>query len=119
MNESDDYADLAGLSFVRGYLKLYAKKLGVNEATVLEPFDLWKAEQLGDAKHKATKSGMGDEQPATGPGQATMIFAGAIIIVLIVAGATISYMESEQSESEVITTLPSVESSDPAKIHPN
>ena len=52
--ESDDYADLAGLSFVRGYLKLYAKK-GVNEAAVLEPFDLWKAEQSGDAKHKATK----------------------------------------------------------------
>ncbi len=110
--ESDDYADLAGLSFVRGYLKLYAKKLGVNEATVLEPFDLWKAEQLGDAKHKATKSGMSDEQPATGPGKATMIFAGAIIVVLIAAGATLSYMESEQSESEVIATLPSAESSD-------
>ena len=42
--ESDDYSELAGLSFVRGYLKLYAKKLGINEATVLEPFDRWKAE---------------------------------------------------------------------------
>ncbi|MEE2820968.1 MAG: RodZ domain-containing protein [Pseudomonadota bacterium] len=110
--ESDDYADLAGLSFVRGYLKLYAKKLGVNEAAVLEPFDLWKAEQSGDAKHKATKPGMDDEQPAAGPGKATIIFATAVIVVLIVSGATLSYMESEQSESEVIATLPSVESSD-------
>ena len=110
--ESDNYADLAGLSFVRGYLKLYAKKLGVTEATVLEPFDLWKAEQLGDAKHKATKSGIGDEQPVAGPGKATMIFAGAIIVVLIAAGATLSYTESEQPESEVIATIPSVESSD-------
>ena len=110
--ESDDYSDLAGLSFVRGYLKLYAKKLGVNEATVLEPFDLWKAEQVGDAKHKATKSGMGDEQPAAGPGKATMIFAGAVIVVLVVAGAILSYTESEPLESEVIATLPSVESSD-------
>ena len=110
--ESDDYADLAGLSFVRGYLKLYAKKLGVSEAEVLEPFDLWKAEQSGDAKHKATKSGMGDEQPAAGPGKATMIFAAAVLVVLIAAGATLSFIESEQSESEVIATPPSVESSD-------
>ena len=110
--ESDDYADLAGLSFVRGYLKLYAKKLGVNEAAVLEPFDLWKAEQSGDAKHKATKSGMGDQQPATGPGKPTMIFAAAVVVVLIAAGATLSYLESEQAESEVIATQPSLESSD-------
>ncbi|MAW25981.1 MAG: hypothetical protein CMQ84_08365 [Gammaproteobacteria bacterium] len=110
--ESDDYADLAGLSFVRGYLKLYAKKLGVNEAAVLEPFDLWKAEQSGDAKHKATKSGMGDQQLATGPGKPTMIFAAAVVVVLIAAGATLSYMESEQAESEVIATQPSLESSD-------
>ncbi len=109
--ESDDYADLAGLSFVRGYLKLYAKKLGVNEAAVLEPFDLWKAEQSGDAKHKATKSGMGDQQLATGPGKPTMIFAAAVVVVLIAAGATLSYMESEQAESEVIATQPSLESS--------
>ena len=110
--ESDDYADLAGLSFVRGYLKLYAKKLGVNEAAVLEPFDLWKAEQSGDAKHKATKSGMGDQQPATGPGKPTIVFAAAVILVLIAAGAILSYMESEQSESEVIATRPSLELSD-------
>ncbi len=109
--ESDDYADLAGLSFVRGYLKLYAKKLGVNEAAVLEPFDLWKAEQSGDAKHKATKSGMGDQQLATGPGKPTMIFAAAVVVVLIAAGATLSYTESEQAESEVIATQPSLESS--------
>ena len=29
--EADDYGQLAGLSFVRGYLKLYSKKLGVDE----------------------------------------------------------------------------------------
>ena len=110
--ESDDYADLAGLSCVRGYLKLYAKKLGVNEAAVLEPFDLWKAEQSGDAKHKATKSGMGDQQPSTGPGKPTMIFAASVVVVLIVAGATLSYMEPEQAESEVIAARPSLESSD-------
>ena len=40
--ESDEYSQLAGLSFVRGYLKLYAKKLGVDEALVLETFDRWK-----------------------------------------------------------------------------
>ena len=48
--ESDEYSQLAGLSFVRGYLKLYAKKLGVDEALVLETFDRWKAEQIGGSR---------------------------------------------------------------------
>ena len=34
--ESDNYSELAGLSFVRGYLKLYAKKLGINDDETLE-----------------------------------------------------------------------------------
>ena len=55
---------------------------------------------------------MGDQQPATGPGKPTMIFAAAVVVVLIAAGATLSYMESEQAEFEVIATQPSLESSD-------
>ena len=39
--ESDEYSELAGLSFVRGYLKLYAKKLGVDEAYVQLETHVW------------------------------------------------------------------------------
>lgn len=43
--EGDDYRSLASLGFVRGYLRLYAKKLGLDESVVLEPFDRWSEAQ--------------------------------------------------------------------------
>lgn len=50
--EQDHYQDLAGLGLVRGYLKLYARKVGLDEQVVLEPFDRWRADveqQMGGA----------------------------------------------------------------------
>ena len=40
--EQDDYSGLSGLSFVRGYLQIYARKLGLPEADILGPFDAWR-----------------------------------------------------------------------------
>lgn len=40
--EANDYSALSGLSFVRGYLQIYARKLGLPEADVLGPFDAWR-----------------------------------------------------------------------------
>ncbi|NCX49764.1 MAG: helix-turn-helix domain-containing protein, partial [Gammaproteobacteria bacterium] len=88
--ESDDYSELAGLSFVRGYLKLYAKKLGVNEADILEPFDRWKAEQSGEPIQTMSTTGVGVQQPSSGPGKGTMAAAAVVVMVLIAAGAFIS-----------------------------
>jgi len=110
--ESDDYSELAGLSFVRGYLKLYAKKLGVNESDVVEPFDRWKAEQSGEPVQATSTAGVGVQEPSSGPSQGTMIAAAAVVVVLIVAGAVISYMDSDEPEPEVAVVLPQNEPSD-------
>jgi len=110
--ESDDYSELAGLSFVRGYLKLYAKKLGVNEAEVVEPFDRWKAEQSGEPVQATSTAGVGVQEPSSGPSQSTMIAAAAVVVVLIAAGAVISYMDSDEPEPEVAVVLPQNEPSD-------
>ena len=110
--ESDDYSELAGLSFVRGYLKLYAKKLGVNEADILEPFDRWKAEQSGEPIQTMSTTGVGVQQPSSGPGKGTMAAAAVVVMVLIAAGAFISYMDSDDAEPEVAVVVPQDEQSD-------
>jgi len=110
--ESDDYSELAGLSFVRGYLKLYAKKLGVNEADILEPFDRWKAEQSGEPIQTMSTTGVDVQQPSSGPGKGTMAAAAVVVMVLIAAGAFISYMDSDDAEPEVAVVVPQDEQSD-------
>ena len=110
--ESDDYSELAGLSFVRGYLKLYAKKLGVNESDILEPFDRWKAEQSGEPIQTISTTGVGVQEPSSGPGKGTMAAAAVVVMVLIAAGAFISYMDSDDAEPEVAVVVPQEELSD-------
>jgi cytoskeleton protein RodZ len=110
--ESDDYSELAGLSFVRGYLKLYAKKLGVNEADIVEPFDRWKSEQSGEPIQTISTTGVGVHEPSSGPGKGTMAAAAVVVMVLIAAGAFISYMDSDDAEPEVAVAVPQEEQSD-------
>lgn len=116
--ESDDYSELAGLSFVRGYLKLYAKKLGVNESDVVEPFDRWKAEQSGEPVQTSSSSGISVQEPSSGPSQGMIIAAGVLVVVLISVGSVISYMDSAKSESEVSAVLPKSESSGVSVVTP-
>ena len=110
--ESDDYSELAGLSFVRGYLKLYAKKLGINESTVLEPFDRWKAEDSGEPTHAAGAKGRGSNEPSSGPSKGTIAVAISVIFVLVITGIVISYMESDESDSDVAVVSPQNQPSD-------
>ena len=110
--ESDDYSELAGLSFVRGYLKLYAKKLGINEATVLEPFDRWKAEDSGEPIQAAAARGRGSNEPSSGPSKGTIAVAISVIFVLVIAGIVISYMESDESDSDAVVVTPQNQPSD-------
>ncbi len=100
--ESDEYSQLAGLSFVRGYLKLYAKKLGVDEALVLETFDRWKAEQIGGSR-PAQPSNSRPQEASSGPSRVALILAAMALAGLIVAGVVISYLES--SEAELVVTV--------------
>ena len=93
--EGDEYSGLAGLSFVRGYLKLYAKKLGVDEAHVLETFDRWKAEQIGGPR-QAHLSTSRTQEPSTGPSRLSLIVAAMALMGLVVAGSIISYLESNE-----------------------
>ena len=116
--ESDDYSELAGLSFVRGYLKLYAKKLGVNESDVVEPFDRWKAEQSGEPVQTSSSSGVSVQEPSSGPSQGMIIAAGVLVVVLISVGSVISYMDSAKSEPEVSAVLPKSESSGVSVVTP-
>ena len=110
--ESDDYSELAGLSFVRGYLKLYAKKLGINESTVLEPFDRWKAEDSGEPIQAAGAKGRGSNEPSAGPSKGTIAVAISVIFVLVIAGIVISYMESDESDSDAVVVTPQNQASD-------
>jgi cytoskeleton protein RodZ len=110
--ESDDYSELAGLSFVRGYLKLYAKKLGINETTVLEPFDRWKAEDSGEPIQAAGAKGRGSNEPSAGPSKGTIAVAISVIFMLVIAGIVISYMESDESDSDVAVVPPQNQPSD-------
>jgi cytoskeleton protein RodZ len=98
--ESDEYADLAGLSFVRGYLKLYSKKLGVDETEVLESFDRWKAEQTGGPRQAQTSNSR-TQKPSTGPSRVSLVVAVVALAGLVVAGAVISYLESGEDELAV------------------
>ena len=116
--ESDDYSELAGLSFVRGYLKLYAKKLGVNESDVVEPFDRWKAEQSGEPVQTSSSFGVSVQEPSSGPSQGMIIAAGVLVVVLISVGSVISYMDSAKSEPEVSAVLPKSESSGVSVVTP-
>ena len=100
--ESDEYSELAGLSFVRGYLKLYAKKLGVDEALVLETFDRWKAEQIGGSR-QAQLSNSRPQEASSGPSRLALIVAAMALAGLIVAGVVISYLES--TEEELVVTV--------------
>ena len=100
--ESDEYSELAGLSFVRGYLKLYAKKLGVDEALVLETFDRWKAEQIGGSR-QAQLSNSRPQEASSGPSRLALIVAAMALAGLIVAGVVISYLES--IEEELVVTV--------------
>ena len=102
--EADDYEQLAGLSFVRGYLKLYSKKLGVDEVEILDLFDRWKAEQNGEPRQYANAP-QGISEPSSGPSQKTIIAASIVVIGLISAGGVISYLESIDSSPEVATVI--------------
>lgn len=96
--ESDDYADLAGLSFVRGYLKLYAKKLGVDESKVLEPFDLWKAVQSGEQPSSLANVSQNSEEITPGPSKKSLVAVSAVVVILLVSGIVISYMDANKQQ---------------------
>ena len=103
--EADDYSDLAGLSFARGYLKLYAKKLGMNEDEVLELFDLWKAETPDYATSNALERQHRHIDPSNigGLSQKVLIGFGAVMAVLIITGAVISYQHSNDAVDQNVT----------------
>ena len=115
--EGDDYADLAGLSFVRGYLKLYAKKLGVDETEVLETFDRWKAEQTGGPR-QAQLSTSRTQEPSTGPSRVSLVVAGLALAGLVVAGVVISYLESVEDELAVTVDNESRINKETAELEP-
>lgn len=115
--ESDEYADLAGLSFVRGYLKLYAKKLGVDETEVLETFDRWKAEQTGGPR-QAQPSTSRTQEPSTGPSRVSLVIAAVALAGLVVAGVVISYLESSEDELAITVDNEPLINKEPAELEP-
>ena len=103
--EANEYSDLAGLSFVRGYLKLYAKKLGVVEATVLEPFDAWKraeqGEDGGDHKSRGLDSKTQASEETGAPSARWYALGGVVLVSLLVAGVVISMQDPTEIEPEI------------------
>lgn len=84
--ESDEYEGLASLGFVRGYLKLYAKKLEVDEASVLGPFDRWHALQVPE-EEKPADYGLREHAEGLGPKRGRWVF----IMLLLVFGALLAF----------------------------
>ena len=103
--EANAYDDLAGLSFVRGYLKLYAKKLGVDETTVLEPFDAWKraeqGESVGDQKPRGFDSNASKESEMGAPSMRWYAIGGVVLVALLATGVVISTQDSTEIEPEI------------------
>ena len=98
--ESDSYDDLAGLSFVRGYLKLYAKKLGVDETEILEPFDAWKRERAGEGHPEHSARGFDSHTTKAGTrvsSRTVGAIGGGILVVLLATGTYISVQDSSQT----------------------
>jgi cytoskeleton protein RodZ len=112
--ESDSYDELAGLSFVRGYLKLYSKKLGVDEASILEPFDEWKRARSGEGGTIPHLKGF-ENHPAdseSNAGSRNVMWLGAgVLVVLLATGTYISLQENATTvtvEGEPAVVSPSV-----------
>lgn len=112
--ESDSYDELAGLSFVRGYLKLYAKKLGVDEASILEPFDEWKRARSGEgvtAPHlKGFENHPADSESNAASRNVMWLGAGALV-VLLATGTYISLQENATTptaERDLAPVIPPV-----------
>lgn len=110
--ETDSYDELAGLSFVRGYLKLYSKKLGVDESLVLDPFDAWKRELAGESPTDPHYKGF-ENHPADPSGnfaakQLPWIGAG-FLAVLVATGTYLSIQEK---------TAPVIVETDPVPAFP-
>ncbi|MDC1209213.1 helix-turn-helix domain-containing protein, partial [Litorivicinus sp.] len=103
--EDDSYENLASLSFVRGYLKLYAKKLGVEEIVVLEPFDFWRNSGAADGDPEQSIKGFGDhssaEEKSGGRKFNGLLVGAAIIGILVSAGTFLSYQEGSQEKAPV------------------
>ena len=120
--ETDSYDELAGLSFVRGYLKLYSKKLGVDESLVLDPFDAWKRELVGetptDPHYKGFENHPADSSAGFGTKQLQLIGAG-FLVVLVATGTYLSMQEEtapvivETDTAPAFPTSQSLESSPP------
>ena len=103
--ESDNYSELAGLSFVRGYLKLYAKKLGINGDEALELFDLWKVEAAGHTSSDSVKRQNRHIDPSNAGGlsRKVMVGFGVVMAALVAAGTFISYQHSGDAVEQKIT----------------
>lgn len=110
--ETDSYDELAGLSFVRGYLKLYSKKLGVDESLVLDPFDAWKRELAGesptDPHYKGFENHPADPSTLFSAKQLPWIGAG-VIAILVATGTYLSMQEK---------TAPAIVDTDPVPALP-
>lgn len=114
--ESDVYDELAGLSFVRGYLRLYAKKLGINESSILEPFDAWKRHQVGEPA--VTSPAKEFESHSMNPQSSRVtrgwIWSGAgILISLVATGTYISIQDDAQPAAVEELDVSSMHSSAP------
>ena len=81
--EADQYDELPGLPFVRGYLTNYHRKLGLPKELVLDPFDAWrgKATPTPVAAQLGTGSSVVAEprQPIAG-----RILAGIVLLAIVI-----------------------------------
>ena len=105
--ESDNYEELPGDTFVRGYLRAYARLLGLDPAVVIEAAN---ALIPGGEKEKSRRLDVsGEQDPGTRkrPG-VVLLLSGAVGLSLAIAAVTWWRAQQVQPEADPVAVAPAV-----------
>lgn len=105
--ESDDYRTLPGGIFNKGFVKSYAKYVGIDESEALQDYSRLISSQAGELSEepKTYRPEVLTDERSSSSFLPTLIFA-AVILGLMTAGilALVNYLRSEPSVATTVTT---------------
>ncbi len=109
--ESDDYSSLPGATFVRGYLRAYAKLVGVDEASLLESTDAAFAPLGGDKGRRTASLPMAPMRRRR--------LTGVFLMVLLGLAAGVVWWGARTQWIDVSQWLPRLKSAQEPQIAPD
>jgi cytoskeleton protein RodZ len=99
--EDDNYAQNISLTFIKGYLKLYAKQVMVTEAEVISAF-----ETLNTQKKEPAKLQSFSRRVANQANDDKLMMVSYMILAVVLALVVVWWFQ--QSDNDVTTTLPQI-----------